>query len=138
MELRRGDVPQRRDLVRLYEAVGWSAYIRDPDALERAVRGSQELVTAWLAGDLVGLARAVTDGVSILYLQDVLVAPDHRRSGIGRALVEAALEPYADVRQKVLLADDDPVSDAFHRSLGYVPAADVDGGPLVAYVRLDG
>lgn len=138
MELRHDEIPTSDELLRLYDAVGWTAYTRDPRRLERAVRDSQAVVTARDDGALVGLARAVTDGATILYLQDVLVAPTHRRRGIGRALVDALLGRYAEVRQKVLLADDDPAADGFHRALGYVPAGEVGGGPLVAYVRIDG
>lgn len=138
MELRRGEIPDRDALVELYDACGWTAYTRDAEGLERAVRGSQDLVTAWEGGALVGLARAITDGASILYLQDVLVSPEHRRKGIGSVLVRDLLERHPTVRQKVLLADDDPVVEAFHRAMGYAPVGEAEGGPLVAYVRFDG
>jgi len=45
---------------------------------------------AWLPGDrLVGLARAFGDGVIHTALAEVLVHPDQRGRGIGRALVAA-------------------------------------------------
>ncbi|HMQ37132.1 MAG TPA: hypothetical protein PKA07_06200 [Micropruina sp.] len=59
--------PTREESVELYTAVGWSAYTRDPDALMRAVRGSRRLVTALCDGELIGLARIVGDGVTIVY-----------------------------------------------------------------------
>lgn len=59
--------PTREESVELYTAVGWSAYTRDPDALMRAVRGSRHLVTARCDGELIGLARIVGDGVTIVY-----------------------------------------------------------------------
>jgi len=83
---------------------------------------------------LVGLARVVSDKATICYLQDVLVHPDHQREGVGRQLVELALKPYAHVRQKVLLTDDEPGQKAFYESLGY---AQVEG-VLRAFARFDG
>lgn len=136
VELRTSTVPDADALVALYDAVGWSAYTRDPDALVRAVEGSSDTVTAWIGDTLVGLARVLTDGASVLYLQDVLVHPEHQRRGIGRALVEELLSRHPDVRQRVLLTDDEPGQHAFYRDLGYVPAAEVAGGPLTAFVRL--
>jgi GNAT superfamily N-acetyltransferase len=94
---------ERAVVLGLYESVGWSAYTRDPDRLMRALAGSSTVIAAFSEEGLVGLARVVSDGASIAYLQDVLVRPEAQRAGIGRRLVEAALAPYTDVRQKVLL-----------------------------------
>ncbi|MCW2832312.1 MAG: N-acetyltransferase [Nocardioides sp.] len=119
IEIDAGTVPERDELAGLYDAVGWSAYTRDLDALERAMEGSARVVTARRDDRLVGLTRVVSDGVTIAYIQDILVHPDEQRSGVGRRLVTEALAPYADVRQKVLLTDDEPGQRAFYESLGF-------------------
>ncbi len=126
-------------VVRLYDSVGWSAYTKDPETLAAALAGSALLAVARDGGDLVGLARVISDGHSICYLQDVLVDPRHQRTGLGRSLVEFVLEPYAHVRQKVLLTDTEPGQKAFYEALGYRQAGiDDDGGlPLRAFVRFD-
>jgi ribosomal protein S18 acetylase RimI-like enzyme len=131
------DLPVQSELVGLYDAVGWSAYTRDPTVLEAALRGSARVVTARAEGVLVGLARVVSDGVTICYLQDVLVGPAQQRSGLGRALVSAALEPYSCVRQKVLLTDDEPAHRAFYEALGFREVRDVTEAKLRAFVRFD-
>ena len=125
-------------LVRLYRSVGWTAYTADPDRLARAVTGSSLVLVACRGDALLGLARAVSDGETICYLQDVLVVPEEQRRGIGRLLVEAVLQHYAAVRQKVLLTDDTPEQRAFYGSLGYTDVGDFPGGVLRAFVRLDG
>lgn len=125
------------EVLALYDSVGWSAYTRDPERLVAALAGSSRVVAARQSGRLVGLARVVTDGATICYLQDVLVDPGHQRSGLGRALVERALEPYGAVRQKVLLTDDDPGQRAFYESLGFREVRDVAEAALRAFVRLD-
>ncbi|GAA5157388.1 N-acetyltransferase [Ornithinimicrobium tianjinense] len=130
--------PGREELVELYTAVGWSAYTDDPDTLEEAVRNSTRVVTARYGDQLLGLARVISDGASIAYLQDVLVRPELQREGVGRSLVLAALEPFAHVRQKVLLTDDEPRQRAFYESLGYTEIRDHGDGTLRAFVRIDG
>lgn len=86
-------IPERAQLIALYSSVGWSVYTAEPDRLVLAVRQSLRVATAWDGDTLVGLARVVGDGVSIIYLQDVLVHPDHARSGLGTRLVRAAAAP---------------------------------------------
>jgi GNAT superfamily N-acetyltransferase len=85
----------------------------------------------------VGLARVISDGATICYLQDVLVHPDEQRTGIGRSLVRAVLEPFASVRRKVLLTDDEPAQRAFYESLGYSETREHAEGTLRAFVRFD-
>jgi GNAT superfamily N-acetyltransferase len=128
-----GDALDSREVLALYGAVGWSAYTAKPETLMAALAGSGAVVVARADGILVGLARVVSDGASICYLQDVLVHPDHQRTGLGRALVRRVLEPFAHVRQKVLLTDDEPAQRDFYESLGFTLVAD----PLRAFVRFD-
>lgn len=125
------------EVTALYEAVGWSVYTKDPAKLTRAIAGSGRVVGAFEGAELVGLARAVTDGESILYLQDVVVHPKHQRAGLGRALVTALLDAYPGVRQKVLLTDDEAAQKAFYESLGFGDTREVHGGALHAFVRFD-
>ena len=127
--------PSREELLTLYDAVGWASYTTDPDALEAAVDGSTRVVTARYDGDLLGLARVLSDGASVAYLQDVLVRPELQREGVGRALVQAAMEPFAHVRQQVLLTDDEPRQRSFYESLGYAEIRDHGDGRLRAFVR---
>ena len=126
---------QLPELLALYDSVGWSAYTVRPDALRRGVAGSLRVATARVDGFLVGLARTVGDGATIVYLQDVLVHPAHRRVGIGRRLVEAALADAATVRQQVLITDDGPAQRAFYESLGFIEVRDLRPNQLRAFVR---
>lgn len=129
--------PALAELLRLYESVGWTAYTKDPDLLRAAVSGSSYVVTARRDGALIGLARAMSDDATICYLQDVLVHPDEQRHGVGRLLVQAMLDRYAKVRQKVLLTDDEPAQRTFYESLGYAEIRDFGPGTLRSFVRFD-
>jgi GNAT superfamily N-acetyltransferase len=132
-----GAALDREAVLSLYQSVGWSAYVRDPGTLMRALEGSSTVVIAQGDGDLIGLARVVSDGATICYLQDVLVRPSAHRLGIGAQLVQAALAPYTHVRQKVLLTDDEPGQRAFYEALGYRETRDHGDGSLRAFVRFD-
>jgi GNAT superfamily N-acetyltransferase len=43
-------------------------------------------------GNMVGFARALSDGVGIAYLADVFVLPEHRGQGLGRRLVDVMVD----------------------------------------------
>ena len=129
--------PVDRDtLTALYNAVGWSVYTKDPAKLAAAVAASLHVVTAWKDGALVGLARVVGDGLTIAYLQDILVDPEHQRLGIGRELFRRAFAPFGDVRQKVLITDDEPGQLAFYASMGFTEIRDLSH-PTRAFVKFD-
>lgn len=113
------DLPAPAETVALYDAVGWSAYTDHPETLRAGLAGSLRVVIARHEGRLVGLARVVGDGATICYLQDVLVHPDARREGLGGRLVQEAFAPYGDVRQHVLITDEEPGQKVFYESLGF-------------------
>ncbi len=129
------NLPTAPELVDLYGSVGWSAYTREPETLRAAVAGSARVVTARLHGRLVGLARVISDGATICYLQDVLVHPDVQGHGLGRQLVVEAFAPYDKVRQKVLITDDEPRQRAFYQSLGFSELRESGEGTLRGFVR---
>lgn len=84
MDYIEGKLPEREAVRRLYDDAGWIAYTCDMDALERALRASLYLVCAYDGDALCGLLRAVGDGQTILYIQDILVLQQYRRHGIGQ------------------------------------------------------
>ncbi|GAA3323469.1 MULTISPECIES: GNAT family N-acetyltransferase [Paeniglutamicibacter] len=125
------------ELIGLYNAVGWSAYTNSPDTLLAAIQGSHTVAVVHVGNQLVGLARSISDGASICYLQDILVHPDHHRAGIGRGLAELIFAQYPGVRQKVLLTDDEPGQKAFYESLGMTQASEFPSGAMLAFVKCD-
>lgn len=131
-----GKVPPVEQLLDLYGSVGWSKYTNDPRTLLDGVNNSLRVVTAHSEdGTLVGLARVVGDGYTIVYLQDVLVRPEWQRTGVGRWLMKEAFLPYQDVRQQVLLTEDEPRQRAFYESMGFTEIRDMMDAELRAFVR---
>lgn len=134
IDYRTNHYPTRDELLNLYDRVGWTAYTRQPNTLFAAVQNSLLVITAYEEDELVGLSRAVGDGQTIIYVQDILVLPEYRRQGIGKKLFEMLLAPYPNVRQKVLLTDDTADTRAFYKSMGFTAC---DNGQLVAFARMD-
>ena len=108
-------------LVELYDSVGWRAYTTGPyeRELPNAIRNSTYVVSAWSGDTLIGLARGLSDDVSIFFLQDVLVHRGFQGKGIGKQLVKNCLERFAHVRSKILLTDDQERQLRFYESLGF-------------------
>jgi GNAT superfamily N-acetyltransferase len=58
-----------------------------PEVMAGMLRQADVIVTAREAGQLVGVARALTDFNFCTYLADLAVAETHQRQGIGRELL---------------------------------------------------
>lgn len=118
MEIIEYQTYREEEILPLYASVGWTAYTDAPDVLHRGFERSLLTFAAYEGETLVGLARAVGDGETIVLMQDLLVFPQYQRRGIGAALMRAMMERFANVRQFQLLTDDTEKTLAFYRSLG--------------------
>src|ERR1700693_1162361 len=91
------DAPERLNHDVVWEYLSTDAYWhrwRCRDDVELQFRSAWRVIGAYIEGSdqLVGFARAVSDGVSDAYLADVYVAPSHRGQGVGGRMVEAMVE----------------------------------------------
>jgi GNAT superfamily N-acetyltransferase len=91
-------------ILALYRANKWSA-AEKPDLLYKALLGSDALVTAWDADQLVGLGNAISDGYLVVYYPHLLVLPDYQGRGIGTRLMEMLLTRYVGFHMHMLVAD---------------------------------
>lgn len=107
------------EICSLYNSVGWSVYCR-AERLRQAFAASVCILAAYERNKLIGLLRAVGDGVTVVLLQDVLVHPGYQRRGIGRRLVACLLARYKNVR-KYVLTDDLPRTVGFYKAVGFTP-----------------
>ena len=108
------------EILRLYSAVGWTAYTENMQALRKGYGRSLLVLAAYENEELAGIIRAVGDGFTIVFIQDILVYPEKQRRGVGTALLRAVLDRFPQVRQIQLTTDDTPLTNAFYRSLGFV------------------
>ena len=120
------------EILDLYGAVGWTNYTSHPEALRAGYACSLAAWGAFEGDKLVGIVRVVGDGATIVFVQDLIVAPSHQRSGIGAQLMQAVVNRFSDVYQMELLTDDGSAACALYERLGFVRS---DAMGCVAYVR---
>ena len=89
--------------------------------LEHAFEHSLKILGAHDKEKLVGIIRAVGDGYSVLFIQDLLVLPEYQRKGIGTKLLKSMLDLYPDVYQTQLVTDNTEKTIAFYKSCGFLP-----------------
>ena len=138
VEYRIGTDVGEEALLGLYNSVNWTVYTNESnrDKLGTAVRNSTYVVTAWKEKELVGLARVLSDDVSIFYLQDILVRPDFQRLGIGRKLLTNCLERFSHVRAKVLMTDNEERQVRFYKSMGFENTREITRFTLNVFVKM--
>ena len=107
------------EIKHLYSEVGWIAYTDNMPALEQEYKNSMLVLAAYEDDELLGIIRAVGDGFTIVFIQDILVFPEKQRQGVGTALLKAVLDRYPNVRQIELATDNTPKTVAFYKSLGF-------------------
>lgn len=127
------EIPDIKEIEALYSDAGWTSYTKDLDILLKAFYCSLSIITAWKDNELVGVLRAVGDGMTIVYIQDILVKQAYQRQGIGRLLINEIMNEYKNVRQKVLLTDNEDRTIAFYKSCGFSTA---DSCNTLAFVKL--
>lgn len=83
----------RMDVGRVSEAIVTSPWGEGrSQALHERAFANSVCVGAFLDGDQVGFARAVTDRAIFAYVADVFVWPEHRGHGIGKTMMQALLD----------------------------------------------
>ena len=121
-------------ILALYSSVGWTNYTNNPSMLESSYHNSLKTLAAWSGDKLLGIIRAVGDGFSIVYIQDIIVFPEYQRQGIGRKLIMSLDELYSKVYQKVLMTDNTEKTIKFYESCGFVNGNEYEGVAFVKYL----
>lgn len=85
---------QSEQIRELYIGEGWwdAEDDKDPSLVLKIIEGSHCFVIAEREGDIIGMGRALSDGIGDAYVQDVTVRTSERGRGIGRAIVERIVE----------------------------------------------
>ncbi|HEL1629779.1 TPA: GNAT family N-acetyltransferase [Streptococcus suis] len=120
-------------VLEIYDSVGWTNYTDRPTMLQKALEHSLLVLAAFDGDRLVGLLRAVGDGHSSVFIQDILVLPTYQRQGIGRHLLEQAVTHFPGIYQLHLLTDNTEKTRSFYEAIGFTA---VDSLDCVAYTYL--
>ncbi len=120
------------EVIEIYKANEWSS-AEKPKELLAALNNSHTLVTARIAGDLIGIGNAISDGHLVVYYPHMLVHPSHHGKGVGRKMMEAMQSVYGQFHQQMLTADGDAVN--FYKALGFERAGKTE--PMWVYAGSD-
>ncbi len=104
------------EVIDLYKTNGWSS-AEKPEKLIPALKNSDALVTARISGKLVGIGNAISDGSLVVYYPHMLVHPDYKSKGVGRAMMELLKQKYSSFHQQMLTADISAID--FYKALGF-------------------
>ncbi len=111
-----------QQIIGLYDQADWwdSGDDTHPDLIRRIVSGSHGFVVAEEGNVIVGMGRAISDGVNDAYLQDITVLPRLRHQAIGTKIVEKLVERLQKDGMKWigLIAGDQ--SHPFYKKLGFM------------------
>ena len=117
------DLP-RADVLALYRAAGWFGPSDPAPELDAMIANSFAVSAAFdPAGRLVGMARALSDGVSDAYILDVVVAAEFRSQGIGRTIVSRLAEHLVSFGIDWIVCIGVPGTDGLYKSAGGEPMA---------------
>ena len=110
--------PSDAEPVRLFLGEnGWAHRTGSSEHFAQLIANSQRTALAIKDSHIVGFARGITDGLSNGYLSMVVVCGQHRREGVGRALVEHVMGDNTAITW-VLRAGRGSASDFFSK-LGF-------------------
>jgi GNAT superfamily N-acetyltransferase len=111
------------EIAALYQAGGWWKEEYKTEELRHLIRGSFAFAVAtdMKTGRAIGMGRIIADGVSDGYVQDLVVLPQYRKSGIGTRIVAALVDRClkSGITWIGLIAE--PETEKFYLPLGFHP-----------------
>lgn len=109
-------------LLNLYRLAGWWQTDDDPrhrQLVNAIVQNTWRFVIASMGDRIIGMGRAISDGVSDAYIQDVTVHPDLRGQGIGKAIIRKLVEQLRTDGLQWIGLISEPGYQGFYNSLGF-------------------
>ena len=115
------DTWDNEEIANLYRAGGWWKPGYRAEELGALIRGSFAFAVARdeLTGKAVGMGRVIADGVSDGYIQDLVVYPEFRNSGIGTRIVEELTRTCLKRGLTWIGLIAEPGSAPFYHALGF-------------------
>lgn len=115
--VRNADLEQ---IMALYKDAGWwNESFGNGEFIPQIIRRSTVFVAAYEGTQIVGMGRAISDGVSDAYIQDVVVLRSHRGQGIGKMLVLEIVRRLKKRGIDWIGLISTPGSEGFYRSMGF-------------------
>lgn len=122
------NLPSAAAFKALRDVAGWGDI--NLKQAQQVLGNSLHGVTAYDGETAIGMARLIGDGVINAYIQDVVIAPEYRGQGVGKAVMEALI---GDMRKSIpakctigLLAASG--QEGFYSSFSFMTRPDKDYG----------
>ena len=112
------------DVAAMAELYRENRWIGPEDSAEFIAKGMLDAavaVAAYSDGKLIGMGRALSDGVSDAYLQDIAVSTAFRRRGIGGGIVRTLVAELRRNGVDWIALVGEPGTESFYRELGFKP-----------------
>lgn len=91
--------------------------VDDPERMAAMVENANLIMTCRAVdGTLIGIARCISDFSYATYLSDIAVSGEHQRSGIGKALIDAARKEAPGAKIVLLSA---PAATNYYPHIGF-------------------
>ena len=111
------------EIANLYRAGGWWKEEYDPGELPRLISGSFLFAVAVDPehSRAVGMGRVISDGVSDGYIQDLVVLPEYRKTGIGTRIISVLVKRCIDSGISWIGLIAEPGTENFYLPFGFHP-----------------
>jgi len=115
------DLPQVvPGVIGLYREAGWfnNTESVDQEQMGQLLRNSFRVMGAFAAGRIIGLMRALSDGVSDAYLLDMVVSGKYRRQGIASRILQALVDELKKCQIEWIVCISVPGKDGLYAKFG--------------------
>lgn len=109
-------------ILALYRHAGWWQTDENPQYLVTVARIIADTFCFVIASDgdrIIGMGRAISDGISDAYIQDVTVHSDYRGRGIGKMIIGKLVEQLKESGLQWIGLVSEPGYERFYESLGF-------------------
>jgi N-acetylglutamate synthase-like GNAT family acetyltransferase len=104
-------------LQNLFNIAAFWAKGRSIEDLSKAIANSEPVISVWDEEQLIGFARANSDGIYRATIWDVVIHPEYQGKGLGIKLVETVLaHPQMQVERVYLMTTN---QQAFYEKIGF-------------------
>lgn len=117
IQYKAGMIPPATQVAGLYKKSGLPRPTEDIPRIQAMLDNSNLIATAWDDDKLVGVCRCITDWVWCCYLSDLAVDPDHKKSGIGKKLIELVRQRLGE--QSMILLLSVPTAMDYYPKVGF-------------------
>lgn len=109
-------------VLNLYRLAGWWEMDDDPRHEQKVaaiIANTWRFVIARSGDAIIGMGRAISDGVSDAYIQDVTVHPRWRGKGLGKAIIRTLVERLQQDGLGWIGLISEPGYERFYQGLGF-------------------